>query len=221
MELQCSPAPHCFQHPPHCFQHLLSPTVLWMFWKVSELPLCGSEVFPLSVISHSHHSLYAIYRFIPCCPHWFCSEQERSFCLRPTFILIWPALHSVLSLDSPLMSQRTDPLFCCLSLARHSSPLSGILFPSTSFCLLKCRWVWRWAWASIGRIPSQCALWSAEQSEVSVCCLLIPGRGKVTEDTKQNQPTNQKLFQTLLVSSVCKNSGCPWQSHCQGLGPGT
>lgn len=47
-----------------------------------------------------------------------------------------------------------------------------------------------------GQGHSQCALCLTEQQEVIVCCLLIPGREKVADT--QNQPTNRKLFQTLL-----------------------
>lgn len=125
---------------------------------------------------------------------------------------------SLLSLYSPQTSWRMGPLFWRFSLARHSSLLT-YFFQAPTFAF------WSEVRVEVGvglhgqdHFPV-CSGWLSSQRSV-LQYLLIPGREKVA-DTKQNQPTNQKLFRTLLMSSVCKSSGCPWQSHCQGLGPGT
>lgn len=192
--------------------HLYLPTGLWVFY-ISELPWCAHEVFSLSIISLSSSSLYRYWFMTACCPPW---KQERPFCLQPSFGLSWPAFQ--LSLYSPQTSWRMGPLFWCFSLARHSSLLT-YFFQAPTFAF------WSEVRVEVGvglhgqsHFPV-CSGWLSSQRSV-LQYLLIPGREKVA-DTKQNQPTNQKLFRTLLMSSVCKNSGCPWQSHCQGLGPGT
>lgn len=177
------------------------------------IALVCSWSLPLIVISPSSSSRYSLLI------HAMLSslKVERSFCLQPSFSLSWPAF-SLLSLYSPLMSWRMGPLFWCFSLARRSS-LLAYFFQALTFAFWsrgECGGGCGPPWA--GSLPS--VLWLADQSEVSVWVLTDSWKRK-GDRHKQNKPASQKLFQTLLMSSVCKNSGCPWQSHCQGLGPGT
>lgn len=107
---------------------------------------------------------------------------------------------NLLSLYSFLLSWRMIPLLMLfLSQAFISS---GILFPSTNFCLLKWRWVWRWVWASLGWVTSQCALvgWTARGQCFAAYWFLEEKRWQT--QNKTNQPIRSCSKHCLCLLSV-------------------